>query len=281
MSVLQEIVVQKKKEVEILSQSFSVDQVKGLALKGELSPRGFVKSVLSTDFPAIISEIKRASPSKGMFSINLDPVETAFGYQGAGAAAISVLIDVEFFHGELSYLAKIRQAGVSLPLLRKDFLIDEIQVWESRLAGADAVLLIVAILTDEQLRNLLAVSLEASLDVLLEVHTEQELERAVALLSAFENPRLGDSVLLGINNRDLNSFETDIAVTKRLVAALGDKIDLEVVSESGLKTAKDLIELKSSGVKSFLIGESLIVTGECDRALASLIESSREECRNV
>lgn len=275
MSILDKIVAQKQLEVEQLSSCYTLAQLQGLAERGELEPRGFVRALLSTPFPAVIAEIKRASPSKGVFCESLDPVAAAQSYQAAGAACLSVLTDEEFFHGELRFLADIRQAGVSVPLLRKDFLIDPLQVWEARLAGADAVLLIVAILSDRQLQELLTTALEAKLDVLIEVHTQEELQRLLGVLRDFDSKKLQHSVLLGINNRDLHSFKTDIAVTERLLADV-DLQGVAVVSESGLKTAVDLLRLRKSGVEAFLIGESLIVTGDCGAALKSLIAGCRE-----
>lgn len=274
MSILDKIVVQKQSEVAQLSGSYSLAQLQGLAERGELEPRGFVQALLSTAFPAVIAEIKRASPSKGVLCESLDPVAAAQAYQAAGAACLSVLTDIEFFHGSLHFLAEIRQAGVSVPLLRKDFLIDPLQVWESRLAGADAVLLIVAILSDQQLQELLTTALEAKLDVLIEVHTQAELQRLLGVLRSFDSKKLQQTVLLGINNRDLHSFETDIAVTERLLTDV-DLQGVAVVSESGLKTSADLLRLRKSGVEAFLIGESLIVTGDCGAALKSLIAGSR------
>lgn len=275
MSILDKIVVQKQSEVEQLSSCYTLTQLQGLAERGELEPRGFVRALLSTPFPAVIAEIKRASPSKGVLCESLDPVVAAQAYQAAGAACLSVLTDVDFFHGSLHFLADIREAGVSVPLLRKDFLIDPLQVWESRLAGADAVLLIVAILSNAQLQQLLATALEAKLDVLIEVHTQGELERLLGVLQSFEAKELQESVLLGINNRDLHSFVTDVAVTERLLVDV-DLMGLAVVSESGLKASADLLRLRKSGVEAFLIGESLIVTGDCGGALKSLIDGCSE-----
>lgn len=272
MSILEAIVDQKKVELAQLASSYSLSELKDLALAGEFAPRGFVAAALSTQFPAIIAEIKRASPSKGILCKDLDPLATALSYQRAGAACLSVLTDKEFFKGDLEYLAHIRRGGVSLPMLRKDFTIDELQIWEARLAGADAILLIAAILTDAKLESLLTEALEASLDVLVEVHTEQELERALRLFSNVKG--LESRVLLGINNRDLHSFETKLEVTEILVSKIEDRL-LPVVSESGLKSGADLKRLRGCGVNTFLIGESLIVTGDCEKALGELIYKAR------
>ncbi len=193
----------------------------------------------------IIAEIKRASPSKGLIAKDFDPVKIAKKYEKGGASAISVLTDEKFFMGHLEYLAAIRSV-VSLPILRKDFIIDEIQLEEARAFGADAVLLIVAALEPSQLKNLIDTARSLGLEALVEVHNEIELE--IALSSGAE--------LIGVNNRNLKTFEVDINLSIRLKNLV--PLDIPMVAESGIKDIKDIERLKNAGIKAALIGESLI-----------------------
>lgn len=194
---------------------------------------------------AVIAEVKKASPSRGIIRADFDPVAIATSYADNGAAAISVLTEARYFQGHLDHLAAIRQA-VAVPLLRKDFLFDAYQLYEARAFGADAVLLIVAILSDALLQELLWLAEELNLTALVEVHDRAELERAV---------RTG-ARLLGINNRDLRTFHTTLATTERLMPAVPP--DALVVAESGIKSVADMERLERVGVRAFLIGESLM-----------------------
>ena len=197
----------------------------------------------------MIAEIKQASPSRGMLSPNLNPTDLAKTYADGGAAAISVLTEVNYFMGSIDHLAAIREI-VKLPLLRKDFIFDPYQVYESRAHGADALLLIAAILSQEQLKGLLMLSHSLGLKCLVEVHNETEVERA--LLSGAE--------IIGINNRDLNTFIADINTTRRLRPFIPkEKI---VVSESGIRGRSDIEKLKECEVNAILVGEALVTVGD-------------------
>lgn len=194
---------------------------------------------------ALIAEIKKASPSAGVIVESFDPLAIAGNYARAGVDAISVLTDERFFHGHLDYLKLIRDA-VPQPLLRKEFILDELQVMESATAGADAILLIVAALEQEQLVTLLEAATLYQLDALVEVHTLAELDRALET----------DARIIGLNNRDLATFEVDLAVTEKLSEEVPQEIVL--VSESGIRTAEDLARIKACGVDAVLIGEALM-----------------------
>ena len=194
---------------------------------------------------AVIAEIKQASPSAGVITQSFNPVEIAKNYERAGANAISVLTDRKFFQGELKYLADVR-AAVSLPLLRKDFIWDRTQIAESAANGADAILLIVTALTQDQLVRLLKTTNEYHLHALVEVHSGDELHRALE----------AGAQIIGINNRNLATFEVDLEVTEKLCREVPDQIIL--VSESGIKTPRDVARLKACGVDAILVGEALM-----------------------
>lgn len=194
---------------------------------------------------ALIAEVKKASPSAGVIAELFDPVAIARNYAQAGAEAISVLTDEQFFQGHLDYLGQIR-AAVNMPLLRKDFILDEVQIIEAAAAGADAILLIVAALDDETLVRLLEAAALYQLDALVEVHTLAELERALET----------EARIIGINNRNLATFEVDLAVTETLSEEVPEETLL--VSESGLRTAADVARVKAAGVNAVLIGEALM-----------------------
>ena len=197
---------------------------------------------------ALIAEVKKASPSAGVISPDFDAVATAEAYEAAGAHCISVLTDEQFFQGSLGYLAQIRRA-TRLPLLRKDFTIHEVQIWEASVAGADAILLIVAALDQPQLELLYKEALACQLDVLVEVHTHEEMERAIDL----------GATLIGINNRNLHTFEVDLTATEQLSEEAPK--DILLVSESGLKTRKDTQRVFDCGCNAILVGESLMRAG--------------------
>ncbi len=205
----------------------------------------------------LIAEVKKASPSKGVICLDFDPVRIAKAYEAAGASCLSVLTDEKFFQGSLDYLRAIRQA-VSLPLLRKDFIIDERQILEAIEWGADAVLLIVAILDDARLKRFHDLATEAGLTVLVEVHDEEELDRAVAIGAA----------LIGVNNRNLKDFKVDLAVTERLASRL--PAGTLLVAESGICTRADVERLKAAGSRAILVGESLMRSGDIGAAVRQL-----------
>jgi len=251
---LDEIIEKKRAEVEQLRPRLdklrfaaqsreefrSFHTALGGALRDQETDEGYGANEL-----ALIAEVKRASPSAGLIAEDFDPVAVARAYAEAGADAISVLTDEPYFQGHLSYLAKIREA-VDLPLLRKDFIIDEVQVYESVVAGADAILLIVAALEQTELVRLLDVARRYQLDVLVEVHDLEEMERALAT----------DAAIIGVNNRDLRTFDVDLGTTERLSEEVGPGCIL--VSESGIYTAEDTGRIRSWGGDAVLVGEALM-----------------------
>ena len=206
----------------------------------------------------IVAEIKKASPSRGILRAEFDPVDLACSYVRAGAAALSVLTDEKFFQGSLSHLAKVR-AQVSVPLLRKDFVLDPYQIYEARCHGADAVLLIVRVVAAELFEELLHATGEAGMEALVEVHSEEDLERALS--SKVE--------LVGINNRDLETFEADFSVTRRLIQQI--PAGVTVVSASGIRTGGEIRSLESLGVNAFLIGETLVTASDPEARLRELV----------
>lgn len=212
----------------------------------------------------VIAEVKKASPSAGVIRPDFDPVAIAKAYEANGAAAISCLTDVSYFQGSLSYLTAIRQA-VGIPVLRKDFIVDEYQVWEARAAGADAILLIAECLTEPRLVDLLILASELHMTVLLEVH---DLESLIQVRDHLQFPRPGN-VLLGINNRDLRAMKTDPDHTLRLLPEVPDRGIL--VSESGIRTPADVARLRENGVHRILVGEHLMRQPDPGLALKELM----------
>lgn len=255
--ILDTIVEKKKEEVAALKKNgFTLPEP--YIDKEIAQPRGFKKAL--TDYPgiAIIAEAKKASPSKGLISPDFDPVATALNYQENGAQAVSVLTDVDFFQGSLIYLLQVREA-IALPVLRKDFIIDELQIKEAKVYGADCILLIAAILDIYRLRDFQDMAKELGMDVLTEVHDELELEMAME----------AGCELIGINNRNLKDFSMDLNTTFRLKEMI--PADIPVVSESGLKTKDDIVRLKEAGVCAALIGETLMRAGEKSDLLKELL----------
>ncbi|PLX96810.1 MAG: indole-3-glycerol phosphate synthase TrpC [Desulfuromonas sp.] len=246
--ILQKIVAHKREEVAAAKAKFPMARLRERLELVEDTPRGFVaalKAMHESGGTAIIAEVKKGSPSKGVIRPDFDPLAIAETYQESGATCLSVLTDEKFFLGHLNYLGLIREQ-VSLPLLRKDFICDPYQIVEARAFGADAILLIAAMLDLSQLRDFSALAAELRLDVLLEVHDEAELELALQT----------DCPLIGINNRSLRSFVTDLAVTERLRAMIS--ADRFVVAESGINCRADIERLLEAGAGAFLIGESLM-----------------------
>ena len=242
--ILDTIVAHKRIELEDDKQRMPLDTLKRKIR--DLPPtRDFHAALSASNRIHLIAEVKKKSPSKGIIREDFDPIGIARTYAESDASAISVLTDHEFFAGELAYLSAIHEA-VTLPLLRKDFTIDPYHIYQARLAGADAILLIVSILTLAQLREFTEIARSMGLASLVEVHTDEELE--LALTAGAE--------IIGINNRDLRTFHTDIGTTFRLRASIPtDKI---VVSESGINTYEDVMRLKEAGVNAILVGESLM-----------------------
>jgi indole-3-glycerol phosphate synthase len=259
-SVLNRIFADKRLELEQRRRTVGLDEVRERAAQAP-APRGFV-AALNSRRPAIIAEIKRASPSKGDILPGLDPAVVAATYAADGAAAISVLTDAHF-KGSLDDLRVVR-ATVDLPLLRKDFIFDAYQIHEARAAGADCILLILAMLARQQARELKDLAAELGMAVLVEVHDQAELESAEAI----------GARLIGINNRDLHTFKTDICVSEELLAAYrGDAL---IVSESGIETPADIRRLYAAGARAFLIGESLLRGGDPSRRLPALAGALNE-----
>ncbi|MBA3336387.1 MAG: indole-3-glycerol phosphate synthase TrpC [Chloroflexia bacterium] len=223
--------------------------------------------------PAVIAEVKRASPSRGRFPVEINPAEVAAEYLAGGASAISVLTDQPFFQGSLADLAEVaavaHDSSPPAPVLRKDFMLESYQVLESRAYGADAVLLIVAILNDERLRLLLDAAGAAGMDALVEVHDETEMARALA----------ANATLIGVNNRDLRSFAVDLHLTERL-APLAPPGTV-VVSESGIRSNADMRRLTAIGVHAVLVGESLIIQGDPAKAVRALRGVNGSNSRNA
>jgi indole-3-glycerol phosphate synthase len=255
--ILDEILERKRHELDRARRVQSPEDLAREASAVALPVRGFRAALRSSPEPRIIAEIKRRSPSRGEIRPDFDPVACAEAYEEGGAAALSVLTDEHFFGGHLSFLSKLRGA-VSLPLLRKDFTLDAYQVDEARVAGADAVLLIVAALTQEDLLALHARATGLSLDVLVEVHDEAQLERALD----------AGADLIGINNRDLKSFDADLSVTERLAPRIPE--GTVVVAESGIYTPEDVRRLAEVGAHAFLVGESLMRQDDLRRAVRAL-----------
>ncbi len=262
--ILEEIVWEKDREVEAARQRLSLAQLK-TQVADLPAPRDFVAALkASCRKPAVIAEVKKASPSKGVIREDFDPVAIAKAYGAGGASCLSVLTDKKFFQGGFEVLVDVRGA-VELPLLCKDFILSPYQLYQARAAGADAALLIAAILSDEDLRYLLKVARSLGLAVLLEVHDEAEMERVLAL----------DGVeLIGINNRDLSTFVVDLATTERLMATYGDRVRQRgalLVSESGLFNRDDLDRALNAGADAVLVGEALMRQSDVTSALETLI----------
>lgn len=243
MNRLEEILAAKRDEIEQLKpRAAELDR----QAQGRTDFRDFRGALESAgEQLAVIAEIKKASPSAGVIAASFEPVEIAKNYERAGANAISVLTDAKFFQGSLEHLKNVREA-VALPLLRKDFLWDRAQIAEAAVNGADAILLIVAAVTQDQLVRLLKAAKEYRLAALVEVHSVDELQRALE----------AGAEIVGINNRDLTTFEVDLAVTEKICRQAPDEIVL--VSESGIKTSADVARVKACGVDAILVGEALM-----------------------
>lgn len=253
--MLTKIIQQKEKEIDVLppiTRSGNLDFT-------EKNHRPFALNLLkSENKPALIAEVKKASPSKGIIKENFEPVSIAKEYEEAGAACLSVLTDTEFFQGSLEYLKEIRK-HVSIPLLRKDFIIDERQIIESVEHGADAILLIAACLTKEKLRVLHKFAEECGLECLVEVHSKDEIDQVYEVC----NPSM-----IGINNRDLKNFTTSIDHTFSLLPFI--KKETIVISESGIKSAADVKSLSKHGVNGMLIGESLMRADSIEKKITEI-----------
>ena len=268
--ILEKIVWEKDREVASARERLPLDKLKSQVAKLP-APRDFLAALrASCRKPAVIAEVKKASPSKGVIREDFDAVAIAQGYAAGGASCLSVLTDKAFFQGGFEVLIAVREA-VDLPLLCKDFILSPYQLYQARAAGADAALLIAAILSDQDLTYLHKVARSLGLAVLVEVHDAQELERVLALESLTAP---GAGVALGINNRDLSTFEVDLATTERLMQQFGAQIRERgclLVSESGLFSREDLDRVQSAGADAVLVGEALMRQSDVTAALETLI----------
>lgn len=258
-TILKKIIARKWQEVAARREQVSLSQLESRASEQE-PPRGFtaaMQTCASQGRAAVIAEVKKASPSKGVIREDFQPAQIARSYQQGGAACLSVLTDIDFFMGSDDYLQQAR-AACDLPVIRKDFMVDSYQVVEARALGADCILLIVAALDDGQMRELDQTARELGLDVLVEVHDRAELERALEL----------DNLLVGINNRDLHSFETSLQTTYGLLPHI--PAERMVVTESGIHTRDDVAAMQAHGVNGFLVGEAFMRAAEPGERLAEM-----------
>lgn len=258
-TVLRKIIARKHEEVTERAQRKSLHTLLDEA-KTQPAARGFSKALLAAIAAkqnAVIAEIKKASPSKGVIREDFDPVAIAQSYERAGATCLSVLTDKDYFQGDERYMQAAR-AATSLPVIRKDFMVDEYQIAESRALGADCVLLIVAALAPEQLKDLHQQAIELGLDVLIEVHDGQELDLALTL----------DNPLVGINNRNLHTFDVTLDTTFNLLPRI--PVDRQVITESGIFTGDDVARMREHGVYGFLVGESFMRAEDPGHKLAEL-----------
>jgi indole-3-glycerol phosphate synthase len=259
--ILKKILQRKQQEIAERSKKISLAQLQQLAEQAD-PVRGFVESIetkLANGEAAVIAEVKKASPSKGLLRENFDPAEIAKTYEKHGAACLSVLTDQDFFQGHEAYLHAAREA-CKLPVIRKDFIIDPYQVFEARAIGADCILLIVAALDDNQLESLSELAIQLGMDVLVEVHDRDELERALVL----------NLPLIGINNRDLRTFDTHLDTTLNLLPLIPD--GHVVVTESGIHTKEDVKLMRDNDVNTFLIGEAFMRADDPGLALGNLFD---------
>lgn len=257
--ILKKILQRKQQEIAERSKRLPINLLQQLAENAE-TVRGFVEAIerkLAAGQSAVIAEVKKASPSKGVLREDFRPAEIALSYENGGAACLSVLTDQDFFQGHEDYLKQARTA-CQLPVIRKDFIIDPYQVFEARAIGADCILLIVAALDDDQLEQLSQLAIQLDMDVLVEVHNEEELHRALVL----------NLPLIGINNRDLHTFETSLETTIKLLNFIPD--ETIVITESGILGKEDVTFMREHGVNGFLVGEAFMRADEPGEALANL-----------
>ncbi len=265
--ILEEIVSHKEHEVALMYEKLPIADLKSW-VDIDLPVRNFLNALRqNSPKPSIIAEVKKASPSKGVICTDFDPVKIAQAYERGGATCISVLTDEKFFQGSFKNLLLVRNS-VELPLLCKEFIIDPYQIYKARVNGADAILLIAAILPDETLQEFLQISQDLGMTALVEVHTLSELDRVLALKNV---------QLVGINNRNLDNFQLDLKTTINLLAERREKLNslgITVVSESGLNTAADLAFVAQAGAEAVLVGESLVKQVDVEQAVKELLQKS-------
>ena len=257
--ILSEIIQTKREEVAKASAIYSLRDLEQ-QIPGATEPRGFERAIVSrvnNGETAVIAEIKKASPSKGVIREIFDPVEIALSYESHGATCLSVLTDRDYFQGSPDFLVAARSA-TRLPTLRKDFMVDPYQIFEARCMGADCILLIVAALGQKQMLELADVASSLDLDILVESHSHEELLRALEVKTA----------LIGINNRNLRTFETSLDTTLSLLGEIPD--DRVVITESGIHTEQDITKVKSANVRAFLVGEAFMRQSDPGLALGQL-----------
>jgi indole-3-glycerol phosphate synthase len=255
--ILDDIIANKNEELAETKRRFPFTEIKARA--ADAGPlRGFGKALSAGNGIRLIAEVKKASPSKGVIRENFDPIVIARSYEQSGASCLSVLTEQKFFQGKLEYLGAIRKT-VGLPLLRKDFIVDEYQIYEARAAGADAILLIASCLDKNQLQDYIGTAEQLGLDVLVESHTYRELDKSL----------LAGAILVGINNRDLTSFTVSLQTTLDLVKDIPD--DRTIVSESGIRTREDVMNLQQAGVDAILVGESLMREKDIEKKVKELL----------
>jgi indole-3-glycerol phosphate synthase len=261
--ILKRILARKLQEIDERNRNVSLQELQQRVADAD-TPRCFVSSLenhINMGRAAVIAEIKKASPSRGVLREDFRPAEIASSYEKGGAACLSVLTDIDFFKGSDAYLQQAR-AACSLPVIRKDFIIDPYQVYEARVLGADCILLIVAALSDAMLGELTQLAVQLGMDVLVEVHDTVELGRALEVPGR----------LIGINNRDLRSFETSLGVTLDMLGEVPD--DRIVVTESGIHTPADVALMRSHGVNAFLVGEAFMKAADPGAKLAELFDGA-------
>lgn len=264
---MDEIVAYKQRELEQTKRERSLQDLQSKI--SSIGPSRRFKEALRKNGMSLIAEVKRASPSAGIIREDFDPVEVSRIYQEHGASAISVLTESRYFQGALGFVPQIREV-VSLPILRKDFIFDEYQIYESKAYGADAILLIAAILSDQKMTGLMNLAREVGLDVLVEVHSEEELKRVLAT----------EAQIIGINNRDLKTMKVDLKTTARLAPkAIAKNQDQNrvIVSESGINTFEDVKFVREAGAHAILVGESLMRGGDIGEKVRELIGKHSDE----
>ncbi len=266
LSILDQIVVRKRAELLLDQQRASLEDLEKKVRRRGRERRGF-RRALERNAPAVIAEIKRASPSRGRIATQFDPPEIARRYEAAGAAALSVLTDIQFFEGSLEHLEQAR-AATRLPALRKDFTLERYHLWQAAAHGADAVLLIAAVLEPDPLRELLEQARDLELDALVEVHDRAELETALQ----------AGADLIGVNNRNLATFEVRLETSLELGPLMPP--DVLAVSESGIRSGQDMARLAEAGYRAFLIGESLMSQPDPGAALAAMRAGGKGDAGN-